>query len=43
MHELQQPVVQLFALPIKVSGVEAAPARVVAIEYSDTDVLPTGR
>jgi arylformamidase len=32
MHELTQRVVQLFALPIKVAGSEAAPARVIAIE-----------
>jgi len=43
LHELTQPVVQLFALPIKVSGVEAAPARVVAVEYSDEAVPAAGR
>jgi arylformamidase len=32
MDQLRERVVQLFALPIKVHGAEAAPARVVAIE-----------
>lgn len=32
MHELTRPVVQLYALPIKVRDSEAAPARVIAIE-----------
>lgn len=35
MHELTKPVVQLFALPIKVAGAEAAPTRVVAMEDPD--------
>jgi arylformamidase len=35
MHELTKPVVQLYAFPIKVDGVEAAPARVVAMEDRD--------
>jgi arylformamidase len=35
MHELTQPVVQLFALPIKVAGAEAAPTRVIALEDTD--------
>ncbi|MGK5441580.1 cyclase family protein [Micromonospora sp. URMC 105] len=37
LHELTAPVVELFALPIKVAGVEAAPARVVALQ---DDVVP---
>ncbi|MFD5164240.1 cyclase family protein [Streptomyces hawaiiensis] len=32
MHELSRQVVQLIALPIKVAGVEATPARVIAVE-----------
>jgi arylformamidase len=32
MDQLTEPVVQLYALPIKVAGVEAAPARVIAVE-----------
>jgi arylformamidase len=32
MHQLTRRVVQLIALPIKVAGAEAAPARVIAIE-----------
>ena len=32
MHELTKQVVQLFALPIKAAGAEAAPARVIAME-----------
>lgn len=32
LHELRQRVVKLIALPIKVADVEAAPARVVAVE-----------
>jgi arylformamidase len=32
LHELRQRVIQLIALPIKVADVEAAPARVVAVE-----------
>lgn len=35
MHELSRDVVELIALPIKVAGVEAAPARVVAIETDE--------
>lgn len=35
LHELTQQVVQLYALPIRVAGVEAAPARVVALENCD--------
>ncbi len=35
MHQLTKPVVQLFALPIKVAGAEAAPARVIALEDTD--------
>lgn len=35
MHELAQTVVQLYALPIKVEGAEATPARVIAIESGD--------
>ena len=36
MHQLTKQVVQLFALPTKVAGAEAAPTRVIAME--DTDV-----
>ena len=43
LHELRQPVVQLFALPIKVADVEAAPARVVAIEEAGTAAVTEGR
>jgi arylformamidase len=43
LHELRQSVVQLFALPIKVAGVEAAPARVVALEHADETVPASGR
>jgi arylformamidase len=32
LHQLRQRVIQLIALPIKVADVEAAPARVVAVE-----------
>lgn len=35
MHELTRQVVQLIALPTKVAGAEAAPARVIAVEDSD--------
>jgi arylformamidase len=35
MHELTKQVVQLFALPTKVAGAEAAPARVIALEETD--------
>jgi arylformamidase len=37
LHELTEQVVQLYALPIKVDGVEAAPARVVAVEQGSED------
>lgn len=35
MHELTKPAVQLFALPTKIAGAEAAPARVIAMEDDD--------
>jgi arylformamidase len=35
MHELTKQVVQLIALPTKVAGAEAAPARVIAMEDTD--------
>jgi arylformamidase len=35
MHELTRPVVQLFALPMKAAGAEAAPTRVIAMEDTD--------
>jgi len=35
MHELSRPVVQLFALPMKAAGAEAAPTRVIAMEDTD--------
>jgi arylformamidase len=35
MHQLTKQVVQLFALPMKAAGAEAAPTRVIAMEDTD--------